>query len=419
MTTGEFDANYDVPARNYSWLSEKIQKLNNRAEKLGVEPIIMKITSERLVQISKEPWEQVGRQEKFYTVNIRGATPVLSGWKFIGTLQHIPDNGNTVTILRAVPGESLADYRGAPNWCDHCKTSRRRNDTFVVRRTDDDGVDVLQQVGRQCLKDFLGNADPHKLADWAESLSLLSDLMKAAGENMDERGRGGLWFRMEGVVVLSAEVIRRFGWTSHKMAKDAEEKGGVSLLTTSNRVRALLYGTSPLEQREWDAGGPITDESKAVALAALEWVRTEVPAVAAADPDNDYLYNLVQIGKLEAIEANMIGITVSLVSAYQRELKRRAAPVTSEHVGTVGLRETFTLMVAERRNITYGDGTPGIILKFVDLSGNSLAWFTGSAGKFVQGKTYRVKATIKRHDEFRGVKQTTLNRVNILEELAA
>ena len=63
------------------------------------------------------------------------------------------------------------------------------------------------------------------------------------------------------------------------------------------------------------------------------------------------------------------------------------------------------------RSIQYRDGTTGTLLSFEDETGNEFTWFTGGAKGFVVGDAVTVKATVKRHDVYRGVKQTVLNRV--------
>jgi hypothetical protein len=46
----------------------------------------------------------------------------------------------------------------------------------------------------------------------------------------------------------------------------------------------------------------------------------------------------------------------------------------------------------------------------VDEAGHSFTWFC-SGKPLEEGKVYEVKATVKKHDEYKGVKQTIVNRV--------
>jgi hypothetical protein len=120
---------------------------------------------------------------------------------------------------------------------------------------------------------------------------------------------------------------------------------------------------------------------------------------------------------------------VSAVAAYQREqskLKRvelqRQNDSASEYVGKLGERSNFTVTFESSRVVsagyTYND--PDVVMyKFKDEAGNILVWFTGSApGDFSingSGSKYSVRATVKRHQEYRGIKQTVVNRLNIVQ----
>ena len=53
----------------------------------------------------------------------------------------------------------------------------------------------------------------------------------------------------------------------------------------------------------------------------------------------------------------------------------------------------------------------------IDQDGNALIWWaSGSANWLTEGKTYRVEASVKEHDEYKGRKQTTLTRVTVKQD---
>jgi len=87
----------------------------------------------------------------------------------------------------------------------------------------------------------------------------------------------------------------------------------------------------------------------------------------------------------------------------------------SNFVGQVGVRVEFTADVTAVRSIQYRDGTTGTVVEFTDDEGNELVWFTSGTGGFEMGKAYRVKATVKRHQEYRGIKQTAINRAQDMD----
>lgn len=50
--------------------------------------------------------------------------------------------------------------------------------------------------------------------------------------------------------------------------------------------------------------------------------------------------------------------------------------------------------------------------KMIDSAGNIFKWFSSNKQLEV-GKTYQMKATVKKHDEFQGVKETLVTRCTV------
>ena len=415
---------YEIPERNFGWLKEKVEKLNKKAEKLGVTPISITVVGEKVKEIVEAADSRSGQRSRmvmlrFLTIEVVGEAPVLAGWKFIGTIQHVRDGAERVTILRAVPGLKIPDeYRDAdPEWCDQCKTSRMRNDTFVVESVE---TGEHKRIGRQCLRDFLGHAKPEMYADWAESLGLLADLFAAASHDVSGGPIFDRYFPTDQYLAVVAEAITRWGWTSGKMAYEDPSRTRTRDIATewfmggSDRVL-------PTSEQGW-MGVEISKASVDRAKAALAWARDEngLLRMVREQQDNDYLYNLSQVARLDALNYRMLGLAASLVPAYEREMPKnvQSQPTgASTHFGQVGVRMTTILTVTESRSIITKMGEPLTLLKFVTPEGDVAAWFTNGDHGMKLGKTYRVKATVKRHDEYKGLKQTVLGRINVVEEV--
>ena len=425
---------YEIPERNFGWLKEKVEKLNKKAEKLGVTPISITVVGETIKQtldtrvrdavdasnVAIDGWNGEFLMLKFLTIEVVGEAPVLAGWKFIGTIQHVRDGAERVTILRAVPGLKIPDeYRDAdPEWCDQCKTSRMRNDTFVVESVE---TSEHKRIGRQCLRDFLGHAKPEMYADWAESLGLLHDLMMAASHEQAAGPIYDRYFPTDMFTAVVVETIARFGWTSGKMAREASERGEYRVRTRDIATRWFTSETMANEKRV-DEDFKVSQASVDRAKAALAWARDEngLLRMVREQRDNDYLYNLSQVARLDALNYRMLGLAASLVPAYEREMAKnvQSQPTgTSTHFGQVGVRLSTILTVTESRSIMTKMGEPLTLLKFVTPEGDVAAWFTNGDHGMKLGKTYRVKATVKRHDEYKGLKQTILGRINVGEEV--
>ena len=105
-----------------------------------------------------------------------------------------------------------------------------------------------------------------------------------------------------------------------------------------------------------------------------------------------------------------------MVDEIIKAKKAELAPKTSsEYIGEIGQKlEVEAKLVGiyqyESHYTYYGE--LNTILKF-EVNGNTLVWKTSSYQDVEEGKTYKVKGTVKAHEEYRGDKQTVLTRCKI------
>lgn len=140
---------YRVPEQNYPVLESRIAKLAKRAAKLGIPAPTVAIVA---IDETRETRDGVTRLRRIFSVTITGEAPKLAGWAFAAVLQPTVDEAGVSlgNILRVVPGFEQAvpaQFRAAGNNCDHCHTSRRRNETFVLVNE----AGEWKQVGRSYL----------------------------------------------------------------------------------------------------------------------------------------------------------------------------------------------------------------------------------------------------------------------------
>lgn len=436
-------ATYTIPSCNLPLFQERVDVLNKRARKLGVAEIAVTVVFAYLTRefipdplrsASRVPrWVKDGEQApanhvasgsvmQWNTVTVTGEAPKFAGWKFIATLEPLPtDDGTAVNLLQCVPGETCpAEFRSRVGQCDHCNARRNRKQTFVLRH--DSGAHKM--VGRQCIKDFLGHLDPHQVAAWAEMLVELSSLGSAAeDEGWGGGGRGADVYDLRFILSLTAAVISHYGWISKSAAFQDDR-----LTATAGRVSYLLHRPHPSAGyqaiREWEAEVAKcqpTDDHKQDAANAVEWARSFSDEQIET---NNYLANCNAIARCGVVEGKTMGIACSVVSSFQREqarlkLAEREAARVSNYVGEIGKRAEFVVTVVKVIPCEGSYGTTGLH-KMLDDQGNDLGWFaSGSAEWLKEGCTYRVKATPKKHEEYRTRKQTMLNRVTVIEEVKA
>lgn len=135
----------------------------------------------------------------------------------------------------------------------------------------------------------------------------------------------------------------------------------------------------------------------------------------------DYLHNLRTIARSGLVTVKSEGIAASIVVAWQRAIGRARANTeratkagSSTFVGTVGKRDTWkaTLEFVAGYETQYGYTT---VLKFRTPEGACLVWKASRTdlGRGDVGKIYEITGTVKKHEEYKGEKQTGLSRCRV------
>jgi len=376
---------FRIPLDNIEWLQERIGKLAKKASKLGCPPISLTL-SENLVEEHED-----GSVSIYRLVEVVGEAPVLNGWAFVARLHYLgADEGNLVLV---VPNQILPEeFRVRPPQCDYCETTRMRKDTFVVQDTSNG---IYFQVGSDCLRDFLGHPHPEQVAQYAEWLSTAAELVRAAetqiGPAYQER------FSLELFLALTSATIRKDGWVSRKKAREAYENGAKGLSATADMVWHMLA-----EDKIREYIPSPQDHELAVMV--------EVWAGDLPEPVEDYLWNLRAIAQAGWVDRRMAGFAASMVSAYQRA--HQALTPQGEWIGEIGGRLTLALLLKQFKVTEPIDPSQPrwYIYKFADDVGNAVTWITSCNRRLEEGRVYQVKATVKKHSEFRGVRETCINR---------
>lgn len=454
---------YGIPTFKLDVARSAIKKINRRAAKLGVTPITFEVIGEetRKIQVGHNPIDDKPTYvEVPYTlVRVTGEAPTVAGWTFAATIQH-EEAGN---ILRKTPGmeeiEVPHEYREAKPWCDHCRTTRRRIDTFLVT----DGQS-WKQVGRNCLCDFLGGHDPHRavamLQAWRDACSLGGDL-----DEEEFWGCGGWsseWVRFgfDNFLTAVAYCTRRDGWLSRTAARERNFDG----CATADEAWSLLTPSKDrtVEERRRRELDKIEDGDRRTAEGALEWAQTAIIGKDVAKR-NDYEHNLaVALQHSEGVSFKEAGLVGSLIVVYQkameREIQRRKARENkkNEHFGELEAEKTITrgknkgkvkkykpryeleLLVVrvyvhdpepdyDNPNSAYYG--PTYIHTMEDEEGRCFVWYGSNVlrdeeyKEIQQGDTFKATWSIKKHAERDGVKQTVVTRpsgaVRKKEEAAA
>jgi hypothetical protein len=381
---------------NRAGLQQALERLTRRATKLGVTPPSWTYSDLIITQGNAQP-------EGWYDLTLTSTPVRLAGWTFVGIIDHTVGEhrsqefatpGAHGVVLRSAPGETIpAHYRTAENRCDICHSVRRRTETFVVRHT---GGEV-KQVGRQCLRDCLGT-DPQAFANQAMVIRNAEEIVTESSgggpSQLHYLGRYLLWV---------ACCIRNHGWCSGRHAWEQETP---ELATAQVALRTM---------RESDLGRKVeflpSAEDRELAGAALAYAQ----GLRNQDTRSDYEQNLAVVAQASCVHSNNLGVAASIIPTYRHHLERESlrchASATSAHFGTIAKRADYTLTLHGITTLAREDRPTSYLHTFTDAQGNVAKWFGSRRLPTPVGTTIAVRATVKAHDEYRGVKQTRLTRV--------
>lgn len=412
--TSKFEQVFDIPEENLAKLDEKLKKINKLAVKLGCAPIETAVQSTRQVAITKNG-RPTGAFRTYVQVMVKGETPKLKGWVLTAVITKLEgiEGGEDQVLVAAVPGKVVGPWFrdvSRATVCEHCKVSRRRTETFVVLN-EKEGYE--QQVGRNCLRDFLGGTDPHDAARYCEFLTELADDL-SAGEDYCLGNRGEFKFQPKLALSYVAAAIRVDGWLSRGAARACDK---TATADTAWNIMLIDLGLIMVPR-----GGIKTDYLPTDAdreRVERDWAFME-GFLATQDGSNDYLYNL-QVSMKAMTTHKTFGILASLLATSAREqgkeIERRKfaeGVKNSKHFGAVKGKVEFEATVLGRRSFEgqYGATT---LMTFLTTDGNVAKWFASGDWDTEIGAKVKVKGTVKAHGEYKGVLETTLTRCKFLD----
>lgn len=396
-----------IRADRLGWAEDIAAKAKAKAEKLGVEPLRFATLGTRMVARSREGggtrWVEVA------TIALWGAAPRVSGHTLLARVEHT-EAGNLVSRAPVgAEGIDLDAFRSAKPRCEHCGAARRRKDTFVLRATDGQ----LVQVGRNCLADFIRSEDlKHGLDLW----KLLAEFSAGGGEGDEDGfggGRGG--DRSPGTLSYLAHAVaavRVDGF--HKSDSDRATKNTIGFAMARRPTHDSRSAAS------WDDLQPTPADAERAAI-ILAWCVGQAGT-------SDYEHNLRVACSLPQV-GRSYGLLASAPSAYARHVEgivrkaHEAAQIAQNpghHVGEIGKRADLGDLTVLRTRFSEGNYGTTTIVALVDAQGNRMTWFASGAKDFDAGTVlHGCKATPKKHGEFKGTPDTTVSRLSWASETKA
>lgn len=383
---------------------EKVEKINARAERKGLAGTLT-MTAEEVIEVEVDEVTKIRTERVMYDVAIQGNAPAYNGWEFVAKLDW---DANAGLIVRSIPGAVAVDRESLrQGWCDHCRTTRQRLVTYVVRESET-GRQI--QVGSSCLKDFTGQYTTIAFPELSS--------------NDDEEGG---FFGGSGEREYTPETVLAVAWACVKLEgfKPASNYGD----TTKGDVMTALNPSRARADREFAAKiAPLADEAMGKAKELLAWILSDD-----FSGSSDYVLNMKAVAAGKMVSSRNIGILASAPQAWAKSLERslvreREASVyaASEHFGTApdkakGVKASRHDLTVTVKSIRYIDGDYGTTTLYTMITdeGNVAKWFSSGTDKLGENVNARfvIRGSVKKHETWEGMKSTVLTRCAVIDEL--
>lgn len=402
---------FAIHESNLERLQKKITRIRTKCETYGCDFYYQEVGEEfRKVKLDVNSPETV---ERFVLVECEG-TAIVNGWRFVATVDHT-DNGNIIRSL--VDDVDVPDryYTCGPE-CEHCKSKRHRKDTYIIYNQE---TKEFKQVGSSCLCDFTHGFSAEAAAQY---ISLFDSLIqgKAPGEGFQV----STWMQVRDILKYAVSVVKHLGYTS----TSAQYYDG-QISTRSIVSDQWLYDNIPSRLGKYDMEkvkefrnkfGSDFDQYKDMVNSIIEYFKS-------VEENSDYMHNLKVIANSEYIDFKTLGYAVSMVPTYNRVLEKEAAKkrYAEEHSKEIK-KSQFVGQVKDRITVVPED------IKVIATFENSYGYYSSTTTRYKitgeDGNVYMwdcstyveedkevesIVGTVKKHDEFRGVKQTWLTRCKI------
>lgn len=370
---------YTIPVVNWDRFEERMMELNKKCVKIGATPVSYKV-HEHLLE-KKNMYGEVIQHESF-VVTIDGVSPRFKGWEFVATIEHT-DNGNIIRSIKEVP----ESFRNVEPHCEHCKSKRTRRDTFILQ--DENGY--YAQIGRSCIRDFLGHVSPEHIA------AIESFIHSIRSQEVPEYGRVKQHTSLEAFSVYCAQLILNEGYVS-KNNKFGKTPTG-----------ARAFG----EMNETDKTKKISLSQKAdeIAKKAIEWNKERIG-------QDQFGHNMKMVFQKDIIHMRDFGFVSFGIFEYmknQGELPEKEKKKPSEFVGIVGERIEFKNILVQSKNEFDGHYQAKFYIYVLkDESNNTIVWKTANAALEMLSRI-DFKATVKAHTIWKDQKQTEVSRLKVIQ----
>lgn len=393
---------YTIPSYKRKQILNKIEGLNKRI--VGMEGQRIEYTAsldyEKTININ-----DADMLVKVFDIDVTNPMVSLNGWSFLAITEH-SKKGNII-LKKLYDVEIPEQYQNSDTYCEHCNTNRYRKYTYLVYNND---TKEIHQVGSTCLTAYLG-FDASLLMAHAELFTHLKTIMD------DDRERGRMVKRgvetqtIENFLKLAIVTIEKYGYVSAKKAREYYANGNelhedsIYHNATGYTVWGINYNKKYWKNELEEAK---TDRVNEIYTKIIEWVK-------GLETKSDYIRNIQILVDRDYVTYKTATTAASIVGVYNMNLQKNKVEdkKVSNWFGTIKERIDVDLILKRKTPFESKFGISNCYM-FETQEGNVAILFT-AAVELEEGKRYVGKATVTKHTEYKGLKQTVINRVKLNE----
>ena len=401
----------------------QLKKLIKKANKYGNQPITYTVSEKfQLERQVMRGGEDIGIRESVtidaYIVTVTGEAPRVGDYELVGVISFDGIGSDAQRVIDAIPDRKVdIRFRNSKKVCEHCNKTRNRNNLYIVEDNNKNQI----QVGRSCLRDHLGIDNPQEIIKKFE-------FFKSIPEFFDELESGNIrsnldWY-IDELLIMGMAAISEYGWMSKSKYNEMIElarhgEGHLPSIEPTYLYVEYAYHLGDSNQNV-DYGEVVREN------ASENWEKYKSEAeliksfILNSTEDNNYFWNLKQLFENSIVSRKRFGIVLSSIATYRghlaRELERtkyKEAQMNSKWMGEEKERIKNVegeVVTAKWVNATqWGDV---YLYKIITKAGDVVTWFSGS-DKLQKNDKITFSATIKKLDEYEGVKQTIVSRLKV------
>ena len=402
---------YRILEDNMDRLQKKLTRIRTKCQKYGCDFVYREV-GEEFAEVTTE----TGAKEthKYILVECEG-TAKVNGWRFAATLEH-HDNGNIVRKLIDSVEIPEKYFTCAPG-CDHCNAKRHRKDTYVIYNEE---TQEFKQVGSSCLCDFTHGFDAEAAAAY---IALFDELIK--GEAPYAGCHSTSYYEVKEVLRYAFTIVNHLGYKpSDYEGSDMNTKWATlsNIRYDNGNIGSLMPATKKEVEEYRNRFNPDFNSE-----ALLQTVEDAIQFVKDNKEEwNSYMHNLKTLIADEYITYKNFGYMVSLVPTYNKHIQKvteaaerakkyAVEAAASEYVGKE--KDRITITNIESVTCVYSwESMYGMTLRYkiVDEAGHVFMWDSSTGIRDDEGlEVVSIVGTIKKHDEWNGIKQTWLTRCRV------